>query len=117
MNISKPTLLNWDKELRDQITELKFLHFEALAEQYSIVKEQRIKYLAELYQKAKQELENRDLRIISTEKLLEMVTKLEDRLLLELEKVKYTTRETVDNDFNFDEILSKTTIVTEYKID
>jgi len=57
IKVSKPTLLKWDKEFRKQVIELKFLHFESLAEQYSLMKKQRIEDLGELYQKLKRELQ------------------------------------------------------------
>ena len=117
IGVSKPTLIAWDKEFRGQILKLKFLHFEALAEQYSLMKKQRLDYLGELYQRARQELENRDLSTVSTEKLLDMVTRLQDRLLSELETIKFSTSEVVDVEYNLDEILNKTTIFTEYKVD
>ncbi len=116
IKVSKPTLLKWDKEFRAQVIKLRFLHFESLAEQYSLMKKQRLEDLGELYQKLKRELGKRDLSKVATEKLLDMVTKLEDRLLSEFETIRYSTSETVDVDINFDEIL-KTTIVTEYKVD
>ena len=57
IKVSKPTLLKWDKEFRAQVIELRFLHFESLAEQYSLMKKQRIEDLGELYQKLKRELQ------------------------------------------------------------
>ena len=116
IKVSKPTLLKWDKEFRAQVIKLRFLHFESLAEQYSLMKKQRLEDLGELYQKLKRELGKRDLSKVATEKLLDMVTKLEDRLLSEFETIRFSTSETVDVDINLDGIL-KTTIVTEYKVD
>ncbi len=116
IKVSKPTLLKWDKELREHVLELRFLHFESLAEQYSLMKKQRLEYLAELYQKLKRELEKRDMSKVATEKLIDMVTRLEDRLLSEFKTIRFSTSETVDVDINLDGIL-KTTIVTEYKVD
>ena len=58
----------------------------------------------------------RDMSKVATEKLIDMVTRLEDRLLSEFETIRFSTSETVDVDINFDGIL-KTTIVTEYKVD
>jgi DNA-binding XRE family transcriptional regulator len=117
IGVSKPTLLKWDKELRKQVLELRFLHFESVAWEFALMKKHRVDYLAELYERAKQELENRDLSNVSTEKLLDMVTRLEDRLLSELEGVTFTTSETVEGGFDIDALLNHTTIVTEYKVD
>ena len=81
------------------------------------MKKQRLENLAELDQRIKQELESRDLSKISTEKLIDMVTRLEDRLLSELETIKFTTSETVEAGVDFDAILNRTTIQTVYKVD
>jgi len=114
---SKPTFLKWQKEFIGKISEAKFLHFESLAEQFYLLKQQRLEYLAELYQKLKQELESRDLSKITTEKLIEIYFKTENRLLDEFGTIKHTTSETVPDEFNYDDLLLNKTVKTEYKID
>ena len=116
IKVSKPTLLKWDKQFRAHVIELRFLHFESLAEQYSLMKKQRLEDLGELYQKLKRELSKRDMSKVATEKLIDMVTRLEDRLLSEFETIRFSTSETVDVDL-VDELLHKRTIVTEYEVD
>jgi len=63
------------------------------------LKQQRLEYLAELYQKLKQELESRDLSKITTEKLIEIYFKTENRLLDEFGTIKHTTSETLPDEF------------------
>ena len=117
IDTSKPTLLKWQKEFSEQISELKFFHFESLAEQYSLMRIQRLEYLAELYQRIRQELESRDLGNASTEKLIEILTKLESKLISELGYARHIVTEIVET--NFDEMLDfdKTALTTEYKVD
>ena len=114
---SKPTILKWQKEFISKISEAKFLHFESLAEQSLVMKQQRLEYLSGLYQKLKQELESRDFSKVSTDKLIEIYFKTENRLLDEFETVKHTTSETLPDEFNYDDLLLNKIVKTEYKID
>jgi len=47
LDTSKPTLLKWDKEFQNEISELKFIEFELLLEKYKMLKIQRVRRYGE----------------------------------------------------------------------
>jgi hypothetical protein len=89
LNVSKPTLIEWRRDFSREIESLRLTEFESLAEQYSMVREARIKRLASDLEKIDGELEKRDLEKVSTEKLYSLKYSLIDRLQKELSAVKY----------------------------
>jgi len=72
INISKPSLMRWEKEYESQIDELKFIELESLIEQYAMSKKQRIEKLGEYLKKIKDEIDKRNLDDIPTAKLFEL---------------------------------------------
>ena len=80
------------------------------------MKKQRIEYLGELYKKIRDDLKNRTLEDVSSEKLLEMFVKTENRLLAEYENIKHIISETVEWEDPFLS-LDKTQVNTIYKVD
>lgn len=84
LGVSKPTLLNWSKEFSKEVKQGRFLRFEGLIEQYALVKEERVKALAEVLRAALSELKSRDMKEVSTEKLVGLVFTLQEKLLAEL---------------------------------
>lgn len=75
LNVSKSTLTNWQAELSAKIAGLRAMELEALYEEFSLVKEGRIRLLGESLQRLQQEMANRDLEGLPTEKLLELQLK------------------------------------------
>lgn len=80
INVSKPTLIKWDKDFEYEVRNLHNIELEALTEEYKLSTEQRIKYLGKLQKKVLSELEKRDLTDIKTDKLLDMLIKTGDKL-------------------------------------
>ena len=80
--ISKPTLISWsqDDEVMRDIHNLKTLHIDELQEQYVMSKQHRISVFGDMLNRAKVELEKRDLSDVPTDKLISMVVKLSDTL-------------------------------------
>ncbi len=81
------------------------------------MKQHRLEHLANLYKKAKAELKNRDFGKVSTEKLVDIVTKMEDRLRSELETISFSTKEVEDDIDWLDHGPCKKVVVTPYSID
>lgn len=84
LQVSKPTLLKWAKELAGELEQLRFVRFEGLIEQYALMKEERVKALAEVLRAALAELKARDMKEVPTEKLVGLVFTLQEKLLSEL---------------------------------
>ena len=72
---AKQTLIDWSKELEEEIANHKALELEALYEKYYLHKETRLQTFGELLGKIKKEIEKRNLSDVSTEKLLELYLK------------------------------------------
>jgi hypothetical protein len=71
LNISTGTLTAWDRELSEEIRELKALQLEELYSKYYMLKESRIEQLGGTLKKINTELNKRDFEDISTDKLLD----------------------------------------------
>lgn len=80
LKVAKSTLANWNQELEEDIASLKAMELEALQEQYYLLKEARIRLLGEQVKVIQNELKNRDLSKVSTDRLLELQLKYYDEL-------------------------------------
>ena len=74
---AKQTLLDWSRELDQEIAQAKALELDSLYESYSLYKEARLKTLGEILSKLKKEVDNRDLTDLPTDKLLDLFLKYE----------------------------------------
>lgn len=99
LNICKATCNSWEKELREQIEDLKRLKLQELAESYSMTKEARIKKLGSTLDKINAALESVDFTQLNPEKLLDYKLKYTEALKAEYiglqpaSKVEDTTAE------------------------
>jgi len=72
---AKQTLIDWSKELEDEIANRKALELETLYEKHYLLKEHRIETFGGLLKKLKDEVAKRDLSDLPTDKLLELFLK------------------------------------------
>jgi transposase len=72
LKVSKSTLSNWNQELQGEITQARAVELEALQEEYHLLKEGRIKLLGEQLKAIQEEISNRDLSKVSTDRLMEL---------------------------------------------
>ena len=75
LETSKQTLINWSKELALEIANLRAMELEALLEKYYLVKEKRIEVFGDKLKAVLAELDKRDLKDLSTEKLYDIMLK------------------------------------------
>ncbi|MFA5864338.1 MAG: hypothetical protein WC975_06590 [Phycisphaerae bacterium] len=75
LKVSKRTLIEWGKELKSQIENLKALRLEVLQEKYYILKEKRIELFGQNLQSLINELSRRRLDRIPTAKLFDLIIK------------------------------------------
>jgi transcriptional antiterminator len=82
LGISKPTLIEWSKnsDISRDIQNQRTLLVDDLQERYAITRRHRIALFGEFLDKAKDELNKRDMSDIPTDRLITMVIKLSDTL-------------------------------------
>ena len=72
---AKQTLIDWSKELQEEIANVKASELEVLYEKYYLLKEARLQTFGEMITKIKKEVEGRDLSDVPTDKLLDLLLK------------------------------------------
>lgn len=72
---AKQTLVDWSRELQEEIANRKALELEALYEKYYLLKEHRLKSFGGTLSKLQKEIESRDLSDVPTDKLLDLQLK------------------------------------------
>jgi transcriptional regulator len=81
---AKQTLVDWSKELQEEIANRKALELEALYESHYLLKENRLQTFGAMLTKIKAEVERRDLSDVPTDKLLELLLKYNSQVRDEL---------------------------------
>ncbi len=84
MGKAKQTLINWSKELQEEIANRKALELESLYEKYYLLKEHRLQNFGTMLQKMREEILNRDLSDVSTDKLLDLLLKYDNHIREEI---------------------------------
>jgi transcriptional regulator len=74
---AKQTLLDWSRDLDQEIAQAKALELDSLYESYGLYKEARLKTLGEILSKLKKEVDKRDLTDLPTDRLLDLFLKYE----------------------------------------
>jgi transposase-like protein len=88
LGVAKSTLANWNAELEGEIASARAVELEALQEQYSLLREGRIRLLGDQLQRLGDELGRRDFTTIPTDKLLDLQLKLFVALKEELIEIR-----------------------------
>lgn len=95
---AKQTLIDWSKQLQDEIANNKALELEVIYEKYFLLKENRIQTFGEMLTKIKGEIENRDLSDVPTDKLLDLLLKYNTLVKDEIvEPIYKSSQEITDN--------------------
>ena len=103
LNISKPTLIKWSEECRSEIANLRYFEIESLITQYGLVKKAKIDSLAQLLNKAMQEMKQRSFEDLSTKELLTTIFQLDEKIRGELSVIRFLTgEEQLREEFNTD---------------
>lgn len=114
---AKQTLIDWSKELEEEIANLKALELEALYEKYYLHKENRLQTFGELLGKIKKEIEKRNLSDVSTEKLLELYLKYQAQAKEEVTEPVFKSSKEVEDERADKELLDElTTVKTSRKL-
>lgn len=106
---AKQTLIDWSKELEDEIANLKALELEALYEKHYLLKENRIETFGVLLRNLKDEVMSRDLSNVPTDKLLDLLLKYENQLKDEVIEPRFKTSIEIKEDELDKELLNELT--------
>ncbi|KKW29917.1 MAG: hypothetical protein UY72_C0029G0010 [Candidatus Uhrbacteria bacterium GW2011_GWD2_52_7] len=76
LGVAKSTLIAWSKEAENEIGNLRQIYAEALREKYRMGAERRVELFAKQLDAVEGELAKRDMTIVPTERLFDMLLKL-----------------------------------------
>jgi len=88
LNVSKPTLIAWGKDLQREVANARTLRLDALFEKYAVAKSKRIEVFGKRLEAILAELDTRKLEDVSTSALLKLALAYGDRLKDEAEPLK-----------------------------
>ena len=95
LKVCKQTLIDWSKELEEEIGNLKAIELEALYEKYFLLKENRLQTFGELLARMSAELETRNLADIPTDKLLDIMGRYQALIKEEYTEPRFQTSEEI----------------------
>ena len=108
---AKQTLIDWSKELQDEIANRKALELELLYETYYLHKESRIQTFGAMLTKIKEEVESRDLSDVPTDKLLDLFLKYNSQVKEEIVEPIYKSSQELIEDKQDRELLETLTTI------
>ena len=85
LKVSQSTLINWSKELRDEIENMKAIELEAIRDENLLTEKGSVESIGALLKKITGELEKRDLSDVPTATLINIFVKFQ-AVLVEKEK-------------------------------
>lgn len=106
---AKQTLIDWSKELENEIANLKTLELEALYEKHYLLKENRIETFGVLLRKLKDEVMSRDLSDVPTDKLLDLFLKYNSQIKEEIVEPIYKSSQELIEERQDRELLEELT--------
>lgn len=106
---AKQTLIDWSKELEEEIANLKALELEALYEKHYLHKETRLQLFGEVLSKIREEVMSRDLSEVPTDKLLELLLKYNNQLEEEIVEPRFKTSQEIKEEREDKELLEELT--------
>lgn len=95
---AKQTLIDWGRELQDEIANRKAAELEALYEQYYLHRESRIQSLGILLGKIREEIQRRDLSDVPTDKLLDLQLKYNSQAREEIIEPAFKTSTEIEEE-------------------
>ena len=84
IKVSKPTLIEWNKEMISEINEQKYIRYDEILERYKLTKERRMARLSKALDQAWEEYEKKDYKDLSKRELLMIINQLDKRLMEEI---------------------------------
>lgn len=106
---AKQTLIDWSKELEDEVKQRKALELEALYETYYLQRESRLQMFGAMLTKIKTEMEKRTLEDVPTDKLLELFLKYNSQIKEELIELNFKSSKEIEEEIESRELLESLT--------
>jgi IS30 family transposase len=106
---AKQTLIDWSKDLQEEIANRKALELEALYETYYLQRESRLQMFGVMLTKIKKEVESRDLSDVPTDKLLELFLKYNNQVKEEIVEPIYKSSQELTEEKEDRELLDALT--------
>lgn len=106
---AKQTLIDWSKDLQEEIANRKALELEALYETYYLQRENRLQMFGAMLTKIKEEVEGRDLSDVATDKLLELFLKYNSQVKEEIVEPIYKSSQELTEEKEDRELLDALT--------
>lgn len=78
--VSKQTLIEWSRYLGDEIANLKAIEVDALLERYRLSQQYRLEAFGQTLSKILAELEHRDMKDLSSDKLILLLVKMNEAI-------------------------------------
>jgi hypothetical protein len=113
---AKQTLIDWSKDLQDEIANRKALELEALYEKYYLLKESRLETFGGMLTKIKDEVERRDLSDVPTDKLLDLFLKYNSQVREEVIEPNFKTSTEIDEERRDKDLLEELTSLKPHPI-
>lgn len=108
---SKQTLIDWSKELQDEIANRKALELELIYESYYLMRENRLQTFGAMLTKIKEEVSSRNLSDVPTDKLLELLLKYNSQIKEEIVEPTYKSSEEIKEERLDRELLEELTTI------
>ena len=93
--LAKQTLVDWNADLEERISNLKAIELEALYEQYQLLKEDKIRNFGAILSKITEELNARDFTKVPTGRLLELYLLYHEKASSEIVEPSFKTSEQI----------------------
>jgi hypothetical protein len=106
---AKQTLIDWSKDLQEEIANRKALELEALYESYYLLRENRLRAYGVMLTKIIKEVESRSLSDVPTDKLLELLLKYNSQVRDEIVEPTYKSSQEMREEIQDRELISELT--------
>lgn len=95
---ARQTLIDWSKDLEEEIANCKALELEALYERYYLLKEAKVQKYGAILEKITNELEERDFSKVNTGRLLELYLLYFEKLSQEVIEPKFKSASQIEEE-------------------
>jgi len=106
---AKQTLVDWGKEFKEEIANLKALELDKLYQEYYLTKESRLQTFGQMLTRIKDEVLSRDLSEVPTDKLLDLFLKFNSQVKEEIIEPQFKTSAEIEEEKLDREILEELT--------
>ena len=106
---AKQTLIDWSKDLQEEIANRKALELDALYETYYLQRESRLQTFGAMLTKIKEEVMSRDLSDVPTDKLLDLFLKYNNQIREEIVEPIYKSSQELTEERQDRELLEELT--------